>query len=187
MLDQTVDFVHMADGTREDYALLEEISKAHPIPVAENIIGLLNGLKGNGDGFKVDRYQHSLQTATRAHNEGADEEMVMVTLLHDIGDMLAPANHSAFAASVLRPYISEENHWIVQHHGVFQGYYYFHHYDLDRDAREQFRGHAQFQACADFCEKWDQTSFDPDYETMPLEAFVPMVHRLVENRKERWV
>jgi predicted HD phosphohydrolase len=187
MLDRTVGFVHMADGTREEYAMLREISAANPIPVAENVIGLLKGLIGNSDGYKIDRYQHSLQSATRAHNEGADEEMVMVALLHDIGDMHAPSNHSAFAASVLRPYISEENHWIVQHHGVFQGYFYFHHYDMDRDAREQFRGHPQFQACADFCEKWDQTSFDPDYETMPLEAFVPMVHRLVENRKEGWV
>ena len=184
MLDQTVDFVHMEDGTREEYALLSEISKANPILVAENVMGLLKGLKGNGDGYKIDRYQHSLQVATRAFNDGADEEMVMIGLLHDIGDMHAPGNHSAFAAAVLRPYISEDNHWIVLHHGLFQGYFYYHHYDLDRNARDKFRGHPTFQACADFCEKWDQTSFDPDYETMPLEAFEPMVHRLVANRKD---
>jgi predicted HD phosphohydrolase len=187
MLDQTVDFVHMAEGTRDEYAMLSEISKANPIPVAENVMGLLKGLKGNGDGYKIDRYQHSLQVATRAHNDGADEEMVMVALLHDIGDMHAPQNHSAFAAAVLRPFLSQDSHWLVLHHGIFQGYFYFHHYDEDRDARERFRGHPMFEATADFCEKWDQTSFDPDYETMPLEAFEPMVHRLVANRKESWV
>jgi predicted HD phosphohydrolase len=105
MLDQTVDFVTMADGTREEYAMLREISLANPIPVAKNMIGLLKGLIGNGDGYGIDRYQHSLQSATRAHNEGADEEMVVVALMHDLGDMHAPSNHSAFAASVLRPYI----------------------------------------------------------------------------------
>jgi predicted HD phosphohydrolase len=177
----------MADGTREEYAMLREISEANPIPVVDNVLGLLKGLRGHGDGYKIDRYQHSLQTATRAHNDGADEEMVVIALLHDIGDMHAPQNHSAFAAAVLRPFISEDNHWLVLHHGIFQGYYYFHHYDRDRDVREQFRGHPMFEATAEFCEKWDQTSFDPDYETMPLEAFEPLVHRFVANRKESFV
>lgn len=181
MQDQTVDFVHMEDGTRDEYHMLRDISAANPVPVADNILGLLKGLKGNGDGFRIDRYQHSLQTATRAHNDGADEEMVLVALLHDIGDMHAPQNHSGFAAAVLKPYISDDNHWLVLHHGLFQGYYYFHHFDRDRDARDEHRGHPMFEATVEFCEKWDQTSFDPDYETMPLEAFEPMVHRLIVN------
>ncbi len=95
-----------------------------------------------------------------------------------MGYSFAPDNHSAFAAAILRPYVSKENHWIVKHHGVFQGYYYWHHVGRDRDARERYRGHPQFEACANFCERWDQTSFDPDYDTLPLEHFEPMVRRL---------
>ena len=102
----------------------------------------------------------------------------MVALLHDIGDILAPHNHSQFAASVLRPYVSEENHWLVLHHGIFQGYYFFHHLGQDRDARDRFRGHPCFEMTADFCERWDQVSFDPDYDSAPLETFEPMVRRL---------
>ena len=108
----------------------------------------------------------------------ADEETVVVALLHDIGDNLAPENHGEFAASVLRPYISEANYWLVKQHPVFQGYYYYHHVGRDRDERERFRGHPHFEKTQHFCEKWDQMSFDPDYDTMPLSAFEPMVHRL---------
>ena len=187
MRGRTVDFIHMADGSRADYALLAANDAAHPAPVADNVIGLLKGLMGHNAGNKIDRYQHSLQTATRAHNDGADEEMVIVALLHDIGDMHAPANHSAFAAAVLRPYISEDNHWLVLHHGIFQGYYYFHHYGRDRDAREEFRCHPLFDRTADFCARWDQTSFDPDYQTMPLEAFEPLVRRIIAKPGESFV
>ena len=181
MQDQTVEFVHMADGTREDYQLLRTISEVNPIPVAENILGLLTDLGGHAGGFKVDRLEHSLQVATRAMRDGADEEMICVALLHDIGDMHAPQNHSGFAAEVLKPYISDGNYWLVKHHGLFQGYYYYHHFDRDRNARDKYRGHPMFEATTEFCEKWDQTSFDPDYDTAPLDEFVPMVHRLVAN------
>ena len=102
----------------------------------------------------------------------------MVALLHDIGDSIAPDNHSALAAAVLRPFVSEENHWLVKHHGVFQGYYFWHHIGGDRDARERYRGHPCFEMTANFCERWDQRAFDPDYETLPLEAFEPAVRRL---------
>ena len=187
MFDKTVDYIHMADGTAEDYAMLAANSAANPIPVADNVMGLLKGLIGNNDGNKIDRYQHSLQTATRAFNDDADEEMTVVALLHDIGDLYAPHNHSAFAASVLRPYISDDNHWLVLHHGSFQGYFYFHHYGRDRDAREQFRDHPMFEKTAEFCELWDQKSFDPDYETMTLEDFEPMVRRIIAKPGEKFV
>ena len=181
MRDQTVEFVHMADGTREDYQLLRSVAEANPVPVAENILGLLTDLRGHAGGFKVDRLEHSLQVATRAMRDGADEEMICVALLHDIGDMHAPQNHSGFAAEVLKPYVSGDNYWLVRHHGLFQGYYYYHHFDRDRDARDEYRGHPMFEATVEFCEKWDQTSFDPGYDTAPLDEFVPMVHRLVAN------
>lgn len=187
MTVRTVDFIHMAEGTREEYAILAANEAADPVAVADNVIGLLKGLIGHNHGNKIDRYQHSLQTATRAMKDGADEEMVVIALLHDIGDLHAPANHSAFAAAVLRPFISADNHWLVLHHGVFQGYFFFHHYDRDRNEREQFRGHAMFEKTADFCERWDQRSFDPDYPTMLLEDFEPMVRRMLStpNTKEQ--
>ena len=178
MLERTVEFVHMADGTKDDYDLIAAVSAEDPVPVADNVLGLLKDLKGHTGGFKVDRYEHSLQVATRAYRDGADEEMLCVALLHDIGDMHAPGNHAGFAAAVLKPYVSEGSHWLVQHHGFFQGYYYFHYRGGDRNARDRHRGHPMFEKTVEFCERWDQKAFDPDYDTMPLEAFEPTVRRL---------
>ncbi len=176
---ETVSFTHMEDGTREEYIFLGGLWNArHHAALADNALGLLKCLEGPKLGYRIDRYQHSLQSATRALRDEADEETVVCALLHDMGDTLAPDNHSEFAAAILRPYVSEANHWIVKHHGVFQGYYVWHHVGRDRDARERYRGHPQFEACADFCARWDQTSFDPDYDTLPLEHFEPMVRRL---------
>jgi predicted HD phosphohydrolase len=187
-MDGTVSFTRMQDGTAEEYALLGRIAKAHvQATLTGNVLAMLKRLEGPAMGYKIDRYQHSLQSATRALKDGAAEEMVVAALLHDIGDVVAPENHSALAAAVLRPYVGEETHWVIQHHGVFQGYYYFDKIGQDKDAREAFRGHPHFQACADFCEKWDQTSFDPDYPTEPLSTFEPMVHRLFAKEPKGFV
>jgi predicted HD phosphohydrolase len=176
---ETVSFTHMADGTKADYDLINRLSAEHTAAhLADNVLGMLAQMKGATLGFPIDRYQHSLQSATRALRDRADEETVVCALLHDIGDIIAPLNHSELAAAVLRPYVSEANHWVVQHHGVFQGYYFWHHIGLDRDERESYRGHPHFEACANFCERWDQNCFDPDYDTLPLEVFEPMVRRI---------
>jgi predicted HD phosphohydrolase len=178
----TIDFINMADGTREEYALLEQHYRRFTDGLPERLMTHLSLLSGDLMGYKIDRFQHSLQTATRAHRDGADEEMVVAALLHDIGDTISPENHSELGASVLQPYVSAKTHWIIKHHGVFQGYYYFHHVGGDRNARERFRGHPQFEACADFCAKYDQNSFDPDYDTMPLSAFEPALHRVFARK-----
>ena len=143
-------------------------------------------MKGDKLGYQVDRYTHSLQSATRAESDGADEETVVCAVLHDLGDVIAPDNHSEVIASILRPYTSEKNHWVLKHHGLFQGYYYFHHIGGDRNARERYKGHPFYQDCVDFCEKWDQTSFDPDYPTQPLEYFEPMVCKVLTAPKHTW-
>ena len=122
--------------------------------------------------------EHSLQCATRAHRDGADEEMVVAALLHDIGDLLSPFNHSELAAAVLRPYVAERTYWIVRHHGLFQSYYYAHHTGGDRHARDAYRDHPWYQDTVEFCHRWDQSSFDPTYELLPLEFFEPMVRRI---------
>ena len=178
MESETVNFIRMEDGTYEEYQLLDKVYQKLNHGLAENLIGNLKLLAGDLLGYKIDRYQHSLQSATRAMRDGQDEEMIVCALLHDIGDLVAPENHSQLAAAILRPYISEQNYWMIEHHGVFQGYYYYHHVGLNRDEREQFRGHPAFQYTADFCHKYDQNSFDPYYDTAPIEHFEPMVQRL---------
>ena len=180
----TVSFIRMDEGTYEDYQLLNENWKKHQDGLADEVLAMLKRLGGDPLGYKIDRFQHSLQTATRATRDGADEETVFCALLHDIGDILSPNNHAQLAAAVLRPYISDDNFWLVKHHAIFQGYFFWHHYGQDRNQRERYRGHPMFQRTADFCERWDQTSFDPTYDTMPLEAFEPMVRRLFSRPRE---
>ncbi|MSP81695.1 MAG: phosphohydrolase [Alphaproteobacteria bacterium] len=128
-------------------------------------------------GHGMNNYGHSLQTATRAWRDGADEEDVVVALLHDLGQNIAPNNHGEFGAVVLRPFVSPVNHWLVKHHTVFQRYHRLEHPTSERDTREQYRGHPAFEATVRFCERWDQPAFDPDYPTLPLAAFEPIVHR----------
>ena len=179
---ETVGFTQMAAGTKEDYLLLERLEKAHVAGVADRVLRHLLELKDLFGGYQVDRLEHSLQCATRAHRDGASEELVVVALLHDIGDILAPQNHSEMAAAVLKPYVSEESYWITRYHGLFQSYYYAHHVGGDRNARDRFRDHPFYEATVRFCELWDQPSFESGYDTMPLEIFEPMV-RGVFSRK----
>jgi len=175
----TVSFTRMDQGTVEDYALATRLYRAHKEEhLVGNLLAMLKQMQGPMLGYKVDRYEHSLQTATRAFHDGADEETVVCALLHDIGDVIAPDNHSQVAAAVLRPYVSEQNHWVVLHHGIFQGYYFWDKIGLDKNARDQYRDSPHYEACVKFCERWDQTSFDPDYDTLPLEHFEPMVRRI---------
>ena len=123
-----------------------------------------------------------MQCATRALRAGESEEMIVATLLHDIGDELAPMNHSEYAASILKPYVSEKTHWIVEKHGEFQAYYYAHHLGGNRNKRDKYKGHKYFDACVNFCEKYDQCSFDPNYESYPLEKFEPMVRNIFARK-----
>ncbi len=136
-------------------------------------------------GYQVDRSQHCLQSATRALRNGEDDEMVVAALLHDVGDPIAPENHSAVAADILRPYVSDRTHWIIRHHGLFQGYYYFHHLGADPNARDQFREHKWFDDCAAFCAEYDQNCFERNYDEMALEEFEPLV-REVFARQSRF-
>lgn len=180
--DETVSFTRMDQGTFADYQLLDRRFKACYDQLPDAVLDMLKRLRGDRLGYKVDRFEHSLQTASRAFRAGADEETVVVALLHDVGDLLAPENHGDLAAAILKPYVSPENHWLVRHHAIFQGLHYWHHIGLDRNAREQFRGHPNFERTARFCDEWDQTAFDPDYDTMPLAAFEPMMRRLFARK-----
>jgi len=174
-------FTAMTEGTAADWQAIADAGQAHRGEHVDRILSHLNLLHNDYGGFNVDRLEHSLQTATRAHRDGRDEEYVVCALLHDIGDILLPASHAELGAAILKPYISEQNHWMLEKHGIFQGYYFFHHLGLDRDMRDEWRGHPWFEYTAQFCHLYDQNSFDPSNESMPLEAFVPMMRRVMEK------
>jgi predicted HD phosphohydrolase len=174
---KTVGFTRMQDGTAEDYQLLAEQSIEHATGLVDRVLGLLHGLRGNPRGYQVDRYVHSLQTATRALRDDADEETIVCALLHDIGDDLAPFNHAAFAAEILKPYVSPENHWLVDKHGIFQGYYFWHHIGMDRDTRDQYADHEFYEYTEEFCAKYDQTAFDPAYTSPELSYYEPLIRK----------
>ncbi len=178
---QTVEFTQMKEGSFDDYQLLHSYERKFSKKTADRVLQHLLDLEDSFAGYKVSRLEHALQSASRAWRDGAGEEMTVAALLHDIGDMLAPENHSEVAAALLRPYVSEKTYWILKHHGIFQGYYFFHHVGGDRDARDLYKDHEHYQACADFCEYWDQNSFDPEYDSLPLEFFKPMVQRIFDR------
>lgn len=171
-------FRAMTEGTQDDWMKIAGQFGPFAAVGGKRVIAHLKLLDGDYGGFPIDRLNHCLQTATRAYKDGRDEEYVVCALLHDIGDTLGAYNHPDIAAAILKPFVSEENHWMVEKHGIFQGYYFFHYLGMDRDMREQFRGHPHFERTAEFCEKYDQAAFDPDYESMPLEAFEPMVMKM---------
>jgi predicted HD phosphohydrolase len=176
-------FTAMRDASREDYQLIGRHSFEFFQGLPDRILTHLNLLAGDTGGYAVDRLTHSLQSATRAQRDGQDDEYVVCALIHDIGDTLASANHSELAATILEPYVSEKNHWIVKHHGIFQGYYFFHHFDMDRNLRDRYRDHEHWRDCAEFCEKYDQNCFDADYDTLPLEHFEPLVREVFRAPK----
>ncbi len=171
-------FTAMRDATREDYQLIGRHALGFFAGLPDRVLAHLRLLAGDTGGYAVDRLTHSLQSASRASRDGRDEEYVVCALLHDIGDTLASANHAELAATVLEPFVSERNHWVVKHHAIFQGYYFFHHLGLDKNLRDRYRDHPHWKDCAEFCEKYDQNCFDPGYDTLPLTAFEPVVRRV---------
>jgi predicted HD phosphohydrolase len=176
-------FTVMEHGTAEDWVAIGAHFGPFAQQLPDRILAHLRLLAGDHGGFAVDRLTHSLQTATRAHRAGEDEEYVVCALLHDIGDTLGSFNHADVAAAIVKPFVSEQNLWMVEKHAIFQGYYYFHLVGLDRNMRERFRGHPYFEATARFCERYDSPAFDPAGETMPLQAFAPMVGRVFSAPK----
>lgn len=181
-MSKIVSFTQMKYGTREDYLMLDQAERDYAQHLPRSIITALERLNHSLEGYPVSRLQHSLQTATRAMRDGADDELVIAALIHDVGDELAPYNHAAIAADIIRPYVREEVTWIVEQHGLFQCYYYVHHMGGDRNMRDCYRDHPWFDACASFCENWDQASFDPAYDTLPLAAFEPLIQQIFTRK-----
>ena len=179
---ETAKFVQMKDGTKEDYLLLEKHERKYIEGTADRLIKFMSGLSNTLEGYQITRLEHSLQSATRALNDKASDEMVVATLLHDIGDELAPLNHSEYAAALLKPYVSEKTHWIIEKHGEFQMYYYAHHLGGNRNERNKYKGHKYYKDTVDFCENWDQKSFDPNFKSLPLKEFESMVKKIFSRK-----
>lgn len=177
-------FNNLQDSTAEDW---QHIAKefgtfAHSLP--DRIMAHLQLLNGDFGGFPIDRLTHCLQTATLAHRAGKDAEYVVCALLHDIGDTLGSYNHADLAAVILEPFVSEANHWMIKHHGIFQGYYFFHHLGMDRNMHAQFKDHPHYAHTREFVEKFDSPAFNPEGETLPLSFFEPMIRQVMAAPKK---
>jgi len=172
-------FTTMAESTQADWQVIGAEFVPFTKTLPDRVIAHLLLLEGDYGGFPVDRFTHSLQTATRALRDGRDEEYVVCALLHDIGDTLGAFNHPDIAAAILKPFISEANLWMVQNHGIFQGYYFFHHLGMDRNMRDQFAASPYYDRTAEFCELFDGPAFDAKAETLPLSEFEPMLRRVM--------
>ncbi len=175
-------FTKFEDSTREEWATIMECLKVTQSLVPDRILEQLRHLESDDGGFPISRLEHCLQTATRAMRGGESDEYVACALIHDIGDTLSPYNHPAIAAAIVKPFVSEANHWMVEHHGIFQGYYFWHHIGLDQNAREAYRGSPHWEYTEEFCAKYDQVAFDPDYESEPLEYFEPLIRATFGGR-----
>jgi predicted HD phosphohydrolase len=178
---QRASFTTFEESTAEDWAIIAPQLEVTQGLVADRVMSLLRDLRFDHGGFPVDRLEHSLQTATRAERDGRDEEYVFCALIHDIGDTLSPYNHPDIAAGIVKPFVSDANHFMVKNHGIFQGYYFWHHLGMDRDARERFRGHEHFEYTEEFCAKYDQTAFDAGYTSNPLEHYEPLVREILRS------
>lgn len=171
-------FTRMEESTADDWQKIGGEFMGFAAKLPDRLIAHLKLLEGDYGGFPVDRYTHSLQTATRALKAGRDDEYVVCALLHDIGDTLGTFNHFDIAAAILKPVVSDENLWMIQNHGIFQGYYFFHHIGLDRNLRDRFRGHPHYDRTEEFCALYDNPAFDPNGETLPISEFEPMLRKV---------
>jgi predicted HD phosphohydrolase len=177
-MNMHANFKSLQESAKEDWQLIFSEFSRFASGLPDRVLAHLKLLEGDFGGFPVDRYTHSLQTATRALCDGRDDEYVVCALLHDIGDTLGTYNHPDVATAILKPFVSESNLWMIQHHNIFQGYYFFHHIGMDRNMREQFRDHVHFERTAEFCELYDSPAFDAHAETLPISKFEPLLRRV---------
>ena len=179
---ETVQFTRMKDGTAEEFELVAENDECTARELPDRVMAHMQLLREDQGPYPVDRLQHSLQAATRAERDGADESWVVAALLHDLGDVLAPHAHGELGALILRPFVRSEVEWVVRVHGLFQQRFFANHTQAERDAHLQLRDHPHFEAAMRFTERWDQCSFDPDHDTRPLEHFDPTLRRVLTRR-----
>ena len=171
-------FTRMDESTAEEWAEIGRQTFENQPRVAESILAMLRSLESITDGFATDQLTHCLQTATNAEKAGADNEVVFASLCHDIGKVISTFNHPAIAAEIIKPYVRDEVYRMILVHQDFQGKHYYAHFNKDPDARSQYADEPWFELAARFADEWDQTAFDPDAETYPLEHFEPLVREM---------
>lgn len=171
-------FTRMDQGTDEDFRILKQVHEHTLNELPDRLFGLLRDLSRD-TAYNITRYDHCLQSATRALRDGKDEEYVVVALLHDSCETLGPFNHGEVIAGILKPFISRDNYWMLAQHGLFQTYFYAAHLGLDPNARDKFKSDPAYERTVEFCAKYDEVSFDPDYKNEPLATFEPMVRRVL--------
>jgi predicted HD phosphohydrolase len=174
-------FTAMSESTAADWQIIAGHQANFMVGLPDRVLTHLRLLDGDFGGFAVDRLTHSLQTASRAEKAGRDDAYVLCALMHDIGDTLGTFNHADIGAAIIKPFVGEDLHWMVEHHAEFQGYYFFQHIGLDPDVRERYRRHPQFDLTAEFCAEFDSPAFDPAYPTPALEHFEPLVRSMMAS------
>lgn len=179
--DRSPTWTSFEQAEKADWEAVMAYEKAYNAALPDRMLDAIRSLDEEWTPYPINRYQHCLQAATRAFVDGADEEIVVAALVHDVGDILSPYNHGELAAAMMKPYVSERTWWILKHHCVFQGYYYNHHLGGDRNARDKYRDSPHWEACQKFCHEYDQCSFDPAYPTKPLEFFEPILRRVLSR------
>ncbi len=181
-------FTSFEESTKDDWSLIMSQRGELEGSLPDRILEQMEHLRNDYGGFPVDRLEHSVQTATRAEKDGRDDEYVLCALLHDVGDPLAPFNHPEIAAAIVKPFVSEANHWMVEHHGIFQGYYFWHHIGLNRNTCDRFSNHQHYDRCEEFCAEYDGPAFDPNYQSNPIEHYEPLIRDFfgsgLRNRKK---
>jgi predicted HD phosphohydrolase len=176
-------FTRMDESTAEQWRVIGVETMKHQPRVADRVLAMLASLAEITDGFAVDQLTHSLQTATRAEEAGADTEVVVASLCHDIGKAVSVTNHPRIAAEILRPYVRDEVFRAISAHQDFQGRHYYEYFNLSPDARDQYKGEPWYSLAERFADEWDQTSFDPNYPTQTLEHFEPMVREVFSSSR----
>lgn len=171
-------FTRMDQSSVAEWMAIGQEVGARQARMPDTIKSMLHQLAEQIDGFAINQLQHCLQTATRAEQAGASEEMIVAALCHDIGKVISVTNHPAIAAEIIKPYVARETYEIVRTHQDFQGRHYYALMGLNPEARQQYEGQPWFAAAVQFTDEWDQTSFDPAYDTLPLAHFEPMIDRV---------
>ena len=171
-------FTRMDESTAEQWAVIGGETMANQPRVADEVLSMLRRLEGITDGFNTNQLVHALQTATLAEKAGADTEVIVASLCHDIGKLISVFNHPEIAAAILKPYVRDEVYQAIRAHQDFQGRHYYHHFGGDTDARDKYAGADWYELAEQFADEWDQVAFDPDGPYEPLEHFEPMVREV---------
>jgi predicted HD phosphohydrolase len=168
----------MSDFSPDYMTHVEDALVEDDTHVPDRILGMLRATDALVQGFQITQLGHGLQTATRAERAGAGVDVVVASLCHDMGKVISNANHPAIAAEMIRPWVSEEVYWVVKVHQDFEGLHYYARMGLDPMMRRRHAGHPCYELAERFADEWDQHAFDPDYPTLPLEHFEPMVREV---------